>query len=197
MAPSSDEEILNDLEARLGTMIGTRIRVNINDVDQDTARLTDGILKSVVGGGVELQLQGVLKDPQYDDIAILGKSKSHYWGIGTHSPHGYVTEIYDESGRMFYDNHVQFYPRSPSWGLTCKSISKHREELGLGPNAPDPPNPFLEGYLDSSASLPSVTTPRLDIGPHSGNSGTPSKLAGFAKSIFYLPSRILNYALGR
>ena len=192
----SDEKILTDLEARLKPMIGRSIVINLNDVDPDTAASSGGVLKRWVRSRVELELQEVLKDSRHDDLAIFGKSESHYWVIGTHSPHGYVTELYDKEGRMFYRNHVHFYPRSHSWGLACKRVSKNREELGLGPNAPDPPNPFLKGYLDSLTSPQSVTAPGLDIGQHSGDSEAPKKLA-LTKSIFYLPRRLLDYALGR
>lgn len=84
--PSADTKIFDDLERKLSTLINSTLQVEITGIDRDLDAVSDGILKFPNGGTIELQLDGFIRTNDVYGIGIVGRTKTHYLGIGTHNP---------------------------------------------------------------------------------------------------------------
>lgn len=145
-----DVEKFQRLEARLKDIVGSQVKFSIVNTNPDIVELSDGILKHPDGGNVEIQLEAVLRGFQHYGVALFGRTNTHYWAIGTHSPHGCISEIAGPSGEVIYENARDFGTYGLPWGIGAIGIDEHRRQLGSGDAQV---NPFVKA-MSSRYGIP-------------------------------------------
>ena len=147
--PSTDKRIFDDLERKLSVLINSTLQVGITGIDRDLEALSGGILKFPNGETIEIQLDGLIRTKDIYGIGIVGRTKTHYLGIGTHNPHGYIsriTRVAKDQRDVLYENLEHYHFAERNWGFIFIPIKDYRESMELPVEAEDPKNPVLGIY---------------------------------------------------